>query len=86
MQRLSLILMRKDAARRAAQAERSLDYATARALWHQVYASSGENEETRWAEARMLFCERQLQHQQALSSPGSVPAGREGVVTVDPEK
>ncbi|HGB3470249.1 TPA: ANR family transcriptional regulator [Salmonella enterica subsp. diarizonae serovar 61:l,v:z35] len=85
MQRLSLILIRKDAARRAAQAERSQDYATARTFWHQVYASSGKNEDTRWAAARMLFCERQLQHQQTLSSPGAVPAGEEGQATVGPE-
>ncbi len=60
MQHLSRKLMLKETARRAAQAEQSQDYATARALWHQVYAASGKEENTGWAAARMLFCERQL--------------------------
>ncbi|EBN4581210.1 hypothetical protein DSP73_21135 [Salmonella enterica] len=65
MQHPSLKLLLKDTARRAALAEQSKDYEKARALWHQVYAASGTKANSRWAEARVQFCERQLQHQKS---------------------
>ncbi|ECU9386457.1 TPA: ANR family transcriptional regulator [Salmonella enterica subsp. diarizonae serovar 61:l,v:z35] len=73
MQRLSRRLILKETARRAAHAEQSHDYVMARALWHQVYAASGPKDNTRWAEARRLFCERQLYHHGMLNTqdPGS---------------
>ncbi|HDP0317699.1 TPA: ANR family transcriptional regulator [Salmonella enterica subsp. enterica serovar Concord] len=86
MQHSSLILMRKEIARRAAQAERSQDYATARALWHQVYAASATRENTLWAAARMQFCERQLYHLGTLTHSDPGQESGTSLANADPEK